>query len=752
MRFARFGFAVLLLWAAFVARAADPVPEDPLRHLEDASDARTQAFLREQAAKAREALDRIPGRAALLERIRALSAAETTVAAVKMGGARVFYLKSMPGGPTAALYVREGLSGAERLLFDPATAPRAAGTLAIDGFSPSPDGRHVAVGLSVGGSEQALLRVIGVEGARFLPFEIDRCRAVGDLAWHPDGLSFFYARAPEGATRRFGAARLYRHALGRASERDEIVFAPGIGGARDVPEAAFASLHLPPDSRYAYALARDGLRRDAVVHVAELRDLSLGKPQWRRLAGLADEVLEILGARNELYVLSRLQAPRHRVLRVKGDARNMTEARVVVPQGESVIEAMALARDALYLRTMVGGVDRLERIPLGLMGARAPEFVRIPFDNAISQLIATPRAEGALLRLQGWIEPPTMLQVDRRGELQRVALQPAAAASYADMDEVRLYAPSHDGAKVPVTLVYRKATRLGGDNPTLLTAYGAYGETVRAAFDATQLAWLERGGVLAIAHVRGGGEYGETWHQAGSRAAKANSELDVIAAAQFVSSYGFTGAKRLVAMATGAGALAVGGAAARRPELFAAVVLRAPLTDMARAEQGIHGAASVSEFGSAATAQGAEALRAISPYHLVRDAYPATLFVVGANDARVDPWHAAKLAARLQPAAGARPVLLRVEADAGHPPAAARTQRDEELADIYSFALWQMDEPGFQWPVPAPPPPPPPPPLPPPPAPAPETVAPAAPAPATVAPPANRDPRNPDPERPAVAG
>ncbi|HUP30910.1 MAG TPA: prolyl oligopeptidase family serine peptidase [Usitatibacter sp.] len=736
-----------------LAQSPAATEEDPFRHFEDAADARTQAFFRDESARARMALDRIPGRAALLERIRALAAAETTVHEVKLGGTRVFYLKSLPGRATAALYMRESLAGAERLLFDPAATPRASASLAIDGFSPAPDGRHVALGLSEGGREQALLRVIVVEGARMAPFEIDRASAVHDLAWHPDGRSFFYARASESGPRRLGAARIYRHVLGRASERDEVVFAPGVGGARDVPEAAFASLHLPADSRYAYAIARDGLRRDAVVHVTDLRELGLGKPQWRRLAGLADEVLDVQGARNDLYVLSRLQAPRHRVLRVKGEARNMAEARVVVPQGDSVIEAMALARDALYLRTMVGGVDRLERIPFGLMGTRAPEFVRIPFDNAISQLLASPRADGAQLRLQGWIEPPTLLQVDKRGETQRLALQPAAVASYAEMDEVRLYAPSHDGVKVPVTLVYRKTTRLGGDNPTLLLAHGAYGETVRATFDASRLAWLERGGVLAIAHVRGGGEYGATWHQGGSRRAKANSELDLVAAAQFVSEYGFASPRRLVAVATGAGALAVEGAVARRPELFAAVVLRAPLADLLRAEQGVHGAASVGELGSAATAPGAEALRAISPYHRVGTVHPAALLSVGANDGRVDAWHAAKLAARLQPAAGTRPVLLRVD-DGGHPPSPIRAQRDEELADIYAFALWQMDEPGFQWPVPAPVPPvtlPATPPAEPPAAPASTPPAPAPAVPATPPPaatPPSTDPRNPNPERP----
>jgi prolyl oligopeptidase len=362
-----------------------------------------------------------------------------------------------------------------------------------------------------------------------------------------------------------------------------------------------------------------------------------------------------------------------------------------------VIEAMARARDALYLRTMVGGVDRLERVPIGLLGAKAPEYVRTPFDMAISQLVAAPGADGAILRLQGWIEPPMVAQVDKRGDARRLPLQPAWPADFGAMDEVRLYAPAADGTRVPITLVYRKSTQLDGRNPTLLTVYGAYGETVSPVFEAARLAWLERGGVLAIAHVRGGGEYGEPWHQAGRGAAKANTIGDTLVAAEFLVSYRFTQPRRLAIEARGAGAIAAGVALARRPDLFAAAVLRAPLADMLRYEQGADGAASVPEFGSAATPAGAEALRALSSYHQVKDAtpYPAVLVAVGAHDARVDPWHAAKLAARLQAATpGGKPVLLRVDAAAGHE-APTRAQREEELADVYAFVLWQMGEPTF---------------------------------------------------------
>jgi prolyl oligopeptidase len=211
--------------------------------------------------------------------------------------------------------------------------------------------------------------------------------------------------------------------------------------------------------------------------------------------------------------------------------------------------------------------------------------------------------------------------------------------------------------------------------------------------------------------VRGGGEYGEVWHEAGRRDKKVNTVLDFIAVAEFLVRYGFTNPKRLAIEGTSAGGIPVGGALVRRPDLFGAVVARAPVLDMLRFETMASGPANVPEFGSVSTAVGLAALRAISPYQQVKDgtAYPAVLLTTGINDSRVDVWQPAKMAARLQQAStSGKPVLLRIDYEAGHRRADSRAQHEEELADIYSFVLWQLGDPEFQPPAPAPPPPPPP--------------------------------------------
>jgi len=689
--------------------AEDPPPSavDPFAYLEDSANPDTQRFFHEQAAQTRATLERIPGRAALLERIRALAETQTTVTSLKLAAGRVFYLKSAPRQMNAVLCVREGLSAPERVLLDPARFSRPGAGAAIDWFAPSPDGRHVAYGISRGGSEDSVLRVLEAHKGIDLPVEIDRARFNSELAWHPDAHSFYYARIPEGGggARRYAHIRIYRHVLGREPARDEVVFAPGVGGARDVPEFVFPSLFVPLESRYAYAIAGDGMRREITVHITEQRDLAAARPHWQKIVGVDDAVTAIEAWNDDLYLLTHRGAPRSRVLRLDARKPERSRARVAVPEGDAVIQSMALARDALYLRTMLGGVDRLERMQLGLLGAKAAEYVRTPFDTGIAELVANPRRPGALLKLQGWIDAPDIVEVEARGgNLKKTQLQPPSALDFSAIDEVRLYAPAHDGVRIPVTLLYRKTTTLTGERPTLVVGYGSYGVTMSAAFDATRAAWLERGGVYAIAHVRGGGEYGEAWHAGGRRANKPNTILDFIAVAEFLVKYGFTNPKRLAIMGTGAGGIPVGGAIVRRPDLFAAAIARAALVDMLRFELSAAGPASIPEFGSAATPEGREALRAVSAYQQVKDAtaYPAVLLTTGINDAQVDPWQPGKMAARLQTATtSGKPVLLRVDFESGHGPGRSRTQREEELADIYAFLLWQLGDPAFQPTLPA---------------------------------------------------
>src|SRR6185437_13288524 len=499
-----------ILWGVAIASAA-------LAHGADVPGAApapaAPAVASAQRSPARELLDRIPGRAALLARIRALGDASPAVRDLSVEAGRVFYLKTAAHAPGPVLCVRDGFEGAERVLVDPlARADGGPGTT-IAWYSASPDGHHVAFGLgrdALAGT--AVLHVLDVDHGRDLPFEIDRAAQNGHLAWQPDGKSFYYARAPEAqAPGAEGAhVRIYRHVLGRETARDEVVFAPGVGGARDIPEMVEPRLVLPRESRYAFALVRSGPGAPVAVHVALQKELAAGRPRWHEIATTADEVVAIEAWHDDLYLLTHRGATNRRVLRVAAGAEDLAKAKVAVPEGDAVIEAMGLARDGMYLRTMVAGVDRLERMRLGLLASGTREFLRLPYDMAIAELVTDPRRNGAVLRLDGWTRPPEVAEVDARtGDVRNTNLVAPAAADYSSIDEVRLYAPAPDGTRIPVTLLYERSTRLTADNPTLLTVYGAWGDPASPVFDAARLAWLERGGVFAVAHVRGGGEYGD---------------------------------------------------------------------------------------------------------------------------------------------------------------------------------------------------------------------------------------------------
>jgi len=660
-----------------------------------------------QRSPARELLDRIPGRAALLARIRALGDASPAVRDLSVEAGRVFYLKTAAHAPGPVLCVRDGFDGAERVLVDPlARADGGPGTT-IAWYSASPDGHHVAFGLgrdALAGT--AVLHVLDVDHGRDLPFEIDRAAQNGHLAWQPDGKSFYYARAPEAqAPGAEGAhVRIYRHVLGRETARDEVVFAPGVGGARDIPEMVEPRLVLPRESRYAFALVRSGPGAPVAVHVALQKELAAGRPRWHEIATTADEVVAIEAWHDDLYLLTHRGATNRRVLRVAAGAEDLAKAKVAVPEGDAVIEAMGLARDGMYLRTMVAGVDRLERMRFGLLASGTREFLRLPYDMAIAELVTDPRRNGAVLRLDGWTRPPEVAEVDARtGDVRNTNLVAPAAADYSSIDEVRLYAPAPDGTRIPVTLLYERSTRLTADNPTLLTVYGAWGDPASPVFDAARLAWLERGGVFAVAHVRGGGEYGDAWHEAARGATKATTVSDFIAVCEFLERYGFTNNNRLAIEGMEAGGIPVGDALVRRPDLFAAAILRDPILDLAALESSAAGRAQLPEFGSAASAEDRARLAAISPYAQVRDGmpYPAVLLSIGVDAPGVDPSQARRMAARLEHATtSGKPALLRV--DSGLEPG-PRARREEELADVYSFALWQLGDPQFQPAPPAPP-------------------------------------------------
>jgi prolyl oligopeptidase len=376
-----------------------------------------------------------------------------------------------------------------------------------------------------------------------------------------------------------------------------------------------------------------------------------------------------------------------------------------VPAGDTVVKGLAVAQDALYIRELSAGVDRLQRLNFSntVFSGGKLEFVRLPFDLAIREIVTHPKRPGAILRLEGWTDAPRYVNIEERtANVTAVPLHPKSAVDFSAIDEVRLMVTAKDGVKVPISLIYKKGTTLNSDNPTLLRAYGAYGITQSPSFRPNTMAWLERGGIIGICHVRGGGEFGDPWHKDGQKLTKPNTWRDLIACAEYLVERKFTRKEKLAIEGGSAGGITVGRALTERPDLFAAVVPHVGLLDALRAEFTPNGPPNIPEFGSVRTADGFKGLFQMSAYHHVKDGtrYPAVMLMHGVNDPRVEVWQSAKMAARLQAAAAnvknAEPVLLRLDYDAGHGVGSTRAQRNSELADVYSFLLWKFGDPAFQ--------------------------------------------------------
>jgi prolyl oligopeptidase len=324
----------------------------------------------------------------------------------------------------------------------------------------------------------------------------------------------------------------------------------------------------------------------------------------------------------------------------------------------------------------------------------------MPFTGSLIAMLTDPRVAGTTFGLTGWTHTLLYYRSDATLAVAKTDLKPPSPFDASGYTSQEAFAPSADGTAIPLSLIYRKGLKLDGSHPTYLEGYGAYGYVIDPDFETARFAWLERSGVYAVCHVRGGGWYGEGWHRAGMLATKQHTIDDFIACGRWLVAHHYTTPRRLAGEGTSAGGIPIGGAIVQAPQLFAAALDVVGESDVLRSEFTPDGPANIPEFGTQTTAAGFHDLYAVDPYLHVRDGtpYPAVMLITGINDRRVAPWEPAKLAARLQAASSSgRPILLRVDYDAGHGLiGASRAQADALIADEYSFLLWQLGDPAFQ--------------------------------------------------------
>ena len=685
---------------------------DNYRYFEDLKNPEVQQWMKAQADYTRATLDALPGRGALVDRITTLlRSTPGLVSGLQIVGGRYYTLRTPSGAQSAKLYVRDGVDGKDRLLIDPEKLNAGQHShLSIDGYAPSLDGRYVAYQLAAGGSEESVLHILDVESGRDLAETADRA---ADTSWRSDNRSFFYSRLQKltedmPATEKVKNARVYLHVLGRSFDDDRPILGRGVtDGTIAMTPVEHSEIVTSPNSPFAVATVT---RHDAYlrVYVAPLAAIHDGRTVWRAVAGSYEDeyTYDYYSGRpyvaltgGTLYWLSRKNAPRGRILKLDL-SRADSKPEIVVPEGDLPISAVYAGGDAIYWRVNNAGINSVHRLRLD--GHAPAEVVRLPYAANIVGVTTDGESSAAVLSASSWLRSSTYLSVDAKTGTAVVAdLRLAGPNDRADdlvAEEVKVR--SWDGTLVPLSIVHQKSFKQDGSRPAMLTGYGAYGASDSPGYVAPLLAIEERGIVLADCHVRGGGEYGEAWHQAGFQATKPNTWKDFIACAEYLIAHRYTSPSHLIGMGASAGGILIGRAIEERPDLFAAAIASVPLADTLRIETTANAQNAFREFGTVKTDAGFKALYAMSSYANVKDGvkYPAVLVTTGINDPRVAPWIPAKFAARLQAAtASGRPVLLSIDYDAGHGGIdATMRQRVVAFADNFSFALWQSGDPDFQ--------------------------------------------------------
>jgi len=571
-----------------------------------------------------------------------------------------------------------------RVVFDP-NAWNTNGTTAMDWFTASTDGRLVAISLSENGSENGELHFFETATGRALPDVIPGVQyptGGGSAAWNAAGTGVFYTRYPRPGERSADDLHFYQqvwfHQLGTPDSADTYEL------GRDFPRIAEIGLQASEDGQWLLATVAHG---DGGDYAHYLRSPA---GSWRQLTHFEDGVKGIkFGKDAALYLLSKKNAPRGKILRVPLAEPDLAKATVVVPEGQGVIDDYEPSAHGIYVAVMNGGPSELWFCPR--QGSVVQ--VRVLPVSSVGDLHCW-QGDEVLFSDTGFLNPPGWYAwVPGLSTPRPTALRTTSPASFDDIEVVRELATSKDGTEIPISILRKKGLKLDGNNPVLLTGYGGYGISLTPAFSSTRRLWFDAGGVYAVANLRGGGEFGEDWHQAGNLTNKQHVFDDFIACAEHLIRRHYTRHDKLAVMGSSNGGLLMGAFLTQRPDLAQAVVARVGIYDMLRVELDPNGAFNTTEFGSVQDPEQFKALYAYSPYHHVTNgtAYPAVLFPCGDNDGRVNPAHSRKMTARLQAATSSgRPILLRTTATAGHGMGSSLKDRVAEQADIYSFLFAEL--------------------------------------------------------------
>src|SRR5579864_4476416 len=661
---------------------------DPYRWLEDAQSPQTQRFVEEQNGYTKQVLDSIPGKDKLRARLEQLLSIGR-LEAPQPSGRYYFYERREGQQNQGVVYVREGINGKDRSLIDVnSLAPD--GTIALDWWYPSHNGKYVAYGTSPNGSEISTLRVIETATGKLLPEQIGRTRAAA-LAWLPDNSGFYYTRYPRPgdvpAGQEMYNRHVFLHKLGSAGNsdglKDPLIFGEGLD------PTFWPQPHLSNDGQWLLIHISEGWTRSELYlkHVSDptskFVSITSGK-NFLYSGGILD---------GQLYITTNEDAPRYRIFKVACANPDRNNWKEIVPQSDAVIEsAAAIIGRRLFVSYLRNASSALTIYDLN--GKRVAD-VALPTLGSIAGIGGDWDSKEGFFAFHSYALPTTAYSVTLDGKISEFArVQSDIDSSQYVVKQVRFN--SKDGTSVPMFIVHKKGLEISGKTPTLLSGYGGFNLGRTPFFDRNaMLILLEHGGIYADVQLRGGNEFGEEWHRAGMLDKKQNVFDDFIAAAEYLIAQKYTDRDHLAIQGGSNGGLLMGAAFTQRPDLFRAVICQVPLLDMLRYQRFQIAKLWIPEYGSSDNPEQFDWLYAYSPYQHVKkgNLYPAILFMTADTDTRVDPMHAKKMAALLQAQAANgpdRPILLRVDTKAGHGIGKPIGKILEDDVDIWSFVFWQL--------------------------------------------------------------
>jgi prolyl oligopeptidase len=656
---------------------------DPYRWLEDDTSAETAAWVQAQNRITFPYLEKIPFRAALQKRVKQLNDYEKYTSPSRKGP-YVFFRKNEGLQNQSVLYMQKGMNGKPEVLIDPNAWGE---TVALSLFEPSKDAKYAVYGISRSGSDWQEYKVMELATKTTLPDSIQWVKVSG-AAWHGDG--FFYSRYPEPEKGKEKASineghRVYFHKVGTGQSQDTLVFED-----KDNPQR-FHRVSTTEDERFAILDVSDrGKGKDG--NAVFVRDLSKAettfKPVFPEMGDDTYGVIDNVGG--ALLVQTNRKAPNWRVIKVDPDNPGEANWIDVLPEKPEPIQDVGTAGGKLFATYLK---DVMTRAYVYDLAGTLEHEVALPGPGVAGGFGGTRDASDVFYTFNSLTVPPTIYRYEIATKKSSVFRQPKVPGYDATQYETKqVFYPSKDGTKIPMFLVHRKGLKLDGNNPTLLYAYGGFNVVQSPTFSAARLAILEQGVVYASANLRGGGEYGEKWHEQGMKAKKQNVFDDFIAAAEWLIASKYTSTAKLAIQGGSNGGLLVGAVMNQRPDLFGVAIPQVGVMDMLRFDKFTIGWNWRADYGSSDNPEEFKALYAYSPLHNIKKGvrYPATLITTADHDDRVVPAHSFKYAATLQELASKEtPILIRIETSSGHG-ASSQTKALETAADIYAFILYNM--------------------------------------------------------------